>query len=198
MLQLLNTNLGVWGFYVAYKWHFLTFSCRVCLLLHRHLTQSQWDLITASLKLQSAIVGMKQSSRNYVNEDTITRGRRARPTSAARPSAWSPPGRCCGSGRRSGAGVGVRRASWPGPRILTGSPPRRRSRACAEGDPRCKPSAGPERRSGWGQRPLGTGGGVVGLGLSYIQDVTSEWFLHYWYVNVNLLWWFPPFLVFCV
>lgn len=91
---------------------------------------------------------------------TVTRGRRARPTSGARPWAWSRPGRCCGSGRRSAADVGVRTASWPWLQTGTDSPPQRRSRACAEDDPRCKPSAAPEERSGWGQRPLGGEGGA--------------------------------------
>lgn len=89
---------------------------------------------------------------------------------AAQPLAWSQHGRCCGSGRRSGAAVGVRRASWPWLQILTGSPPRQHSRACAEGDPRCKPSAGPEGRSGRGPTSLGTGAGA-GLGLSYVSYI---------------------------
>lgn len=100
-------------------------------------------------------------STGSINKTILTRGRRARPTSGAPPSAWSPSGRCCGSGRRSGAAVDVRRASWPWLRIWTGSPPQQRSTACAEVDPRCKPSAAPEGRSGSGQRPLGKDGEAV-------------------------------------
>lgn len=88
----------------------------------------------------------------------------------AQPLAWSQPGRCCGSGRRSGAAVGVRRASWPWLQIWTGSPPRQHSRACAEDDPRCKPSAGPEGRSGRGLTSLGTGA-EAGLDLSYVSYI---------------------------
>lgn len=95
----------------------------------------------------------------------VTRDRRATPTSGARLWAWSRPGRRCGSGRRSGAAAGVRMASWLWPQTWTGSPPRRRSRACAEDGPRCRPSAPPGRRSGRGRRRLDAQGGGTETGL---------------------------------
>jgi len=118
-----------------------------------------------------------------MTDNITTHGRRARSTSGARLWAWSPPGRCCGSGRRSAAGVGVRRASRPWLRTWTGSPPRPRSRACAEVDPRCKQSAGPEERPGPGQRSLRRGA-AVGLGSSYTWANLRIFFL-----SLNLIYW---------
>lgn len=134
----------------------------------------------------------------------FTRGRRARPTSAARPSAWSRRGRCCGSGRRSGAGAGVRTASWPWLRIWTGSPPRQSSRAGAGADPRCRPSAAPWGRSGPGRRPLDTEGearwrlrhcgdptpyrtvaNTVGWTVLFWLDFMSFWFRLTFYLKVS-------------
>ena len=105
---------------------------------------------------------------------TLTCGSRATPRSVCQLWAGSQTGRCCGSGRRSAAGVGVRRASWPWLQTLTGSPPQQHSRACAEDDPRCKLSAGPEGRPGPGQRPLRTQV-VVGFGLSYVPHIIMQW-----------------------
>lgn len=83
-----------------------------------------------------------------------TGGTRARPRSAGRPWVGSRRGRCCGSARRSAAGAGARRASWPCAPSWRGSSPRPRSTACAAAGPRCTPSPAPAAHAAAGRRRL--------------------------------------------